>query len=96
LIKPSKFRETHGLKLALFTHVYTRETVENKNKSIKLPVRASQVRMREYKLKNGQIIRMTEEEFQRLVEYFIELQKTELLTPLEQSQKTSPLETQTS
>jgi hypothetical protein len=33
---------------------------------------------REYKLPNGSILKMSEEEFQRLVEYFLALQKIEL------------------
>jgi hypothetical protein len=51
---------------------------------------------REYKLLNGEILKMTEEEFQRLVEYFLMLQKIGQTTPPAQSQKTSPPETRIS
>ena len=53
-------------------------------------------KIREYKLKDGKVIQMTEEEFQRLVEYFLTLQKVGQTTPPTQSQKTSLPETQIS
>jgi hypothetical protein len=54
------------------------------------------IRVRKYELENGEIIRMTEEEFQRLVEYFLTLEKMGQTTPPTQSQKTSPPETRIS
>jgi hypothetical protein len=43
---------------------------------------------REYKLPNGEILKMTEEEFRLLVEYFITLEKIRLTTKPPHSSET--------
>jgi uncharacterized coiled-coil DUF342 family protein len=52
----------------------------------------SKQKVREYKTARGEIIRMTEEEFQQLVEYFLVLKKAGKPKSPTQSQKNSEQE----